>query len=185
MTEEGDASATAEPRSDEEVRTLFISGLPNDIKEREIYNLFRTYPGYESCQLKYTGRGYQIVAFAVFNDQVSALAAKAGLNGHKIDPDLGATLNIELAKSNSRGKRPHSDEREASEKKFRGSSGMDGIYSDAGLVHSVYDLHGYPPSQSAVIGGYVIPDGVSGFMMSSGEIVGEARVTMTQGKTVV
>ncbi|MCO5553850.1 hypothetical protein L7F22_007376 [Adiantum nelumboides] len=109
---------------------------------------------------------WQIVAFAVFNDQVSALAAKAGLNGHKIDPDLGATLNIELAKSNSRGKRPHSDEHEASEKKFRGSSGMDGIYSDAGLVHSVYDLHGYPPSQSsAVIGGYVIPDGVSGFMM--------------------
>ncbi|KAI5075318.1 hypothetical protein GOP47_0009394 [Adiantum capillus-veneris] len=176
MAEEGAADATTVPRSDEEVRTLFISGLPNDIKEREIYNLFRSYPGYESCQLKYTGRGYQIVAFAVFNDQESALAAKAGLNGHKIDPDLGATLHIELAKSNSRGKRPHSDEHEGSEKKFRGSSGIDSIYSDAGLVHSVYDLHGYPPSQSsAMIGGYVLPDGVSGFMMGAGMPTPPAR----------
>jgi hypothetical protein len=45
---------------DEEVKTLFLSGLPDDIKEREIYNLFRTHKGYESCQLKYSGRGYQV-----------------------------------------------------------------------------------------------------------------------------
>lgn len=47
---------------EEEVKTLFLSGLPDDIKEREIYNLFRTYKGYESCQLKYSGRGYQVSA---------------------------------------------------------------------------------------------------------------------------
>lgn len=154
----------------EEVRTLFISGLPNDIKEREIYNLFRTHAGYESCQLKYTGRGYQIVAFAVFTDQAAALAAKEALNGHKLDPELGSTLHIELARANSRGKRPHSDERgpSAMEKKFRGPMGVPGVYADAGMVHSVYnDLHGYPPSQSALVGGYAMQDGVSSLMMGS------------------
>ncbi|KMZ61513.1 hypothetical protein ZOSMA_51G00020 [Zostera marina] len=33
----------------EEMRTLFIAGLPGDVKHREIYNLFRTFPGYQSC----------------------------------------------------------------------------------------------------------------------------------------
>ncbi|KAH7298287.1 hypothetical protein KP509_25G035600 [Ceratopteris richardii] len=136
MAEEvANVSAPVGAGGEEEVRTLFISGLPNDIKEREIYNLFRTYPGYEACQLKYTGRGYQIVAFAVFSSQAAALAAKTGLNGHKFDPDLGASLHIELAKSNSRGKRPHSDDRGSNvlEKKFKSSSAMAGIYSDTVL----------------------------------------------------
>jgi hypothetical protein len=46
--------------AEEEVKTLFLSGLPDDIKEREIYNLFRNFEGYESCQLKYSGRGFQV-----------------------------------------------------------------------------------------------------------------------------
>jgi hypothetical protein len=46
--------------AEEEVKTLFVSGLPDDIKEREIHNLFRIYDGYETCQLKYSGRGFQV-----------------------------------------------------------------------------------------------------------------------------
>eukprot|EP00249_Psilotum_nudum_P010895 c22833_g1_i2 orf=175-1059(+) len=154
---------------EEEVRTLFVSGLPNDVKEREIYNLFRTHSGYESCQLKYTGRGFQIVAFAVFSDQASALAAKDILNGHKFDPQLGATLHIELARSNSRVKRPLSDERGpgAVEKKFRGPLGLSGVYQETGMAHSVYnDLSGFPPSQSGMMGAYGIQDGIPSMMMS-------------------
>lgn len=45
------------------IRTLFIAGLPDDVKAREIHNLFRRRPGFDSCQLKYTGRGNQVVAF--------------------------------------------------------------------------------------------------------------------------
>jgi hypothetical protein len=60
------------------VKTLFVSGLPDDIKEREIHNLFRIYDGYETCQLKYSGRGFQIVAFAVFTDQASGTEGKGG-----------------------------------------------------------------------------------------------------------
>ncbi|KAJ4835859.1 hypothetical protein Tsubulata_030117 [Turnera subulata] len=43
------------------INTLFVSGLPDDVKAREIHNLFRRRPGFESCQLKYTGRGNQVV----------------------------------------------------------------------------------------------------------------------------
>ena len=42
------------------INTLFVSGLPDDVKAREIHNLFRRRPGFDSCQLKYTGRGNQV-----------------------------------------------------------------------------------------------------------------------------
>ena len=35
----------------EELRTLFVTGLPRDATEREIYLLCRTCPGYEGCTL--------------------------------------------------------------------------------------------------------------------------------------
>lgn len=43
-----------------DIKTLFVSGLPDDVKAREIHNLFRRRHGFESCQLKYTGRGNQV-----------------------------------------------------------------------------------------------------------------------------
>lgn len=86
------------------INTLFVSGLPDDVKAREIHNLFRRRPGFESCQLKYTGRGNQVVAFATFVNPQSAMAALHSLNGVKFDPQTGSTLHIELARSNSRRK---------------------------------------------------------------------------------
>lgn len=35
-----------------QVRTLFVSGLPMDVRPREIYLLFRTYNGYTGSSLK-------------------------------------------------------------------------------------------------------------------------------------
>ncbi|KAK9131019.1 hypothetical protein Sjap_011506 [Stephania japonica] len=87
------------------VNTLFVSGLPDDVKPREIHNLFRRRPGFDFCQLKYTGRGNQVVAFATFFNHPSAIAAMHSLNGVLFDPQTGATLHIELARSNSRPKR--------------------------------------------------------------------------------
>ncbi|KAK6911942.1 hypothetical protein RJ641_024035 [Dillenia turbinata] len=58
------------------IDTLFISGLPDDV-----------------------------VAFATFFNHQSAIAALHSLNGVKFDPQTGATLHIELARSNSRRKR--------------------------------------------------------------------------------
>ncbi|OIW04934.1 hypothetical protein TanjilG_15679 [Lupinus angustifolius] len=86
------------------INTLFISGLPDDVKAREIHNLFRLRPGFDACQLKYTGRGNQVVAFATFFNHQSAMAALHALNGVKFDPQSGSVLHIELARSNSRRK---------------------------------------------------------------------------------
>ncbi|PSS07359.1 RNA-binding protein with multiple splicing 2 like [Actinidia chinensis var. chinensis] len=87
------------------INTLFVSGLPDDVKAREIHNLFRRRPGFDSCQLKYTGRGNQVVAFATFVNHQSAMAALHSLNGVKFDPQTSSVLHIELARSNSRRKR--------------------------------------------------------------------------------
>ncbi|CAL0308726.1 unnamed protein product [Lupinus luteus] len=87
------------------INTLFISGLPDDVKAREIHNLFRRRPGFDACQLKYTGRGNQVVAFATFFNHQSAMAALHAFNGVKFDPQSGSVLHIELARSNSRRKR--------------------------------------------------------------------------------
>ncbi|KAJ0824039.1 putative RNA recognition motif domain, nucleotide-binding alpha-beta plait domain superfamily [Helianthus annuus] len=102
------------------INTLFVSGLPDDVKAREIHNLFRRRPGFDYCQLKYTGRGNQVVssviktvnyrhllnvvAFATFVNHPSAISALHALNGVKFDPQTGSTLHIELARSNSRRK---------------------------------------------------------------------------------
>ncbi|KAA8540299.1 hypothetical protein F0562_024138 [Nyssa sinensis] len=87
------------------ISTLFVSGLPDDVKPREIHNLFRRRPGFDYCQLKYTGRGNQVVAFATFVNHQSAVAALHALNGVKFDPQTTPVLHIELARSNSTRKR--------------------------------------------------------------------------------
>lgn len=51
------------------INTLFVSGLPDDVKPREIHNLFRRKHGFESCQLKYTGRGNQVAPFHSFSPE--------------------------------------------------------------------------------------------------------------------
>ncbi|KAK7294330.1 hypothetical protein RJT34_17219 [Clitoria ternatea] len=115
------------------INTLFVSGLPDDVKAREIHNLFRRRPGFDSCQLKYTGRANQVVAFATFFNHESAMAALHALNGVKFDPQTGSVLHIELARSNSRRKRKPGggayvviDKRSKGEPDAHGSSSDDG-----------------------------------------------------------
>ncbi|XP_024385639.1 cell wall integrity protein scw1 isoform X1 [Physcomitrium patens] len=180
--------------AEEEVKTLFLSGLPDDIKEREIYNLFRNFEGYESCQLKFSGRGFQIVAFAVFTDQATALKAKEELNGLKFDPQTGAVLHIELARANSRTKRSRSEDgATVAEKRTRGPLGVVGTFAEPGVGATLHmpglhpsifnDMPGFPPPPRVVStnhwhrtdalisgGGMMAPpfngqEGISGHMM--------------------
>ncbi|XP_039844567.1 serine/arginine-rich splicing factor SR34B-like isoform X3 [Panicum virgatum] len=95
--------------SRDELRTLFIAGLPADAKPREVYNLFRDFPGYVSSHLR-TGKSSQAYAFAVFADQPSALAALTATNGMVFDLEKNCSLHVDLAKSNSRSKRLRSDD---------------------------------------------------------------------------
>ncbi|XP_010652787.1 RNA-binding protein L isoform X3 [Vitis vinifera] len=141
----------------DEVRTLFIAGLPEDVKPREIYNLFREFPGYESSHLRSPSQNSQPFAFAVFLDQQSAIAAMHALNGMVFDLEKGSTLYIDLAKSNSRSKRSRADdERPGLDKKVKGSAGFSRPPDSAGVgsVHmpgmgnSAYSMIGYPSTQS-------------------------------------
>ncbi|QHO38727.1 RNA-binding protein with multiple splicing [Arachis hypogaea] len=46
----------APPHPTEEVRTIFITGLPEDVKERELLNLMRWLPGFEASQLNFKAK---------------------------------------------------------------------------------------------------------------------------------
>uniref|UniRef100_A0A0E0LEW8 RRM domain-containing protein n=1 Tax=Oryza punctata TaxID=4537 RepID=A0A0E0LEW8_ORYPU len=110
----------------DELRTLFIAGLPGDAKAREVYNLFRDFPGYVSSHLRSSGKSSQAYAFAVFADQPSALAAMSATNGMVFDLENNCTLHVDLAKSNSRSKRSRTDDISpySSEKKARNPRGF-------------------------------------------------------------
>ncbi|XP_063718254.1 uncharacterized protein LOC134845253 isoform X3 [Symsagittifera roscoffensis] len=97
---------------EDEVRTLFVSGLPMDAKARELYLLFRAYKGYEGSLLKVTGKQVEQgknpspVGFVMFDSRCSAEAAKQSLQGVRFDPDLPQTLRLEFAKSNTKVQKP-------------------------------------------------------------------------------
>ncbi|RMB94486.1 hypothetical protein DUI87_29297 [Hirundo rustica rustica] len=82
------------------VRTLFVSGLPVDIKPRELYLLFRPFKGYEGSLIKLTSK--QPVGFVTFDSRAGAEAAKNALNGIRFDPENPQTLRLEFAKANTK-----------------------------------------------------------------------------------
>ncbi|KAI4808298.1 hypothetical protein KUCAC02_000362 [Chaenocephalus aceratus] len=82
------------------VRTLFVSGLPLDIKPRELYLLFRPFKGYEGSLIKLTSK--QPVGFVSFDSRSEAEAAKNALNGVRFDPEIPQTLRLEFAKANTK-----------------------------------------------------------------------------------
>jgi len=89
----------------EELRTLFISGLPADIKEREVHNLMRFFPGYEGCVLNLNEAAGRPVCFASFTDRNSALRALRVVQDLRFDPNVAQTLRVEFAKTNSKARR--------------------------------------------------------------------------------
>ncbi|XP_037117549.1 RNA-binding protein with multiple splicing-like isoform X1 [Syngnathus acus] len=98
---------------EEEVRTLFVSGLPLDIKPRELYLLFRPFKGYEGSLIKLTSKQWfefaspldkisRPVGFVSFDSRSEAEAAKNALNGVRFDPEIPQTLRLEFAKANTK-----------------------------------------------------------------------------------
>ncbi|KAL6839593.1 hypothetical protein ACP4OV_030532 [Aristida adscensionis] len=116
------APAPAPPHPDPQrqgVLTLFVAGLPDDVKPREIHNLFSRRPGFDHCLLEYTGRGNQAVAFVSFFTHQAALSTMSALNGTIFDPESGDRLHIELAKSTSRRPRGGGDVYRVIDKRVR------------------------------------------------------------------
>uniref|UniRef100_A0A2P2LEH3 Uncharacterized protein MANES_13G120300 n=1 Tax=Rhizophora mucronata TaxID=61149 RepID=A0A2P2LEH3_RHIMU len=134
------AAAYAPHGSYDQVRTLFVAGLPEDVKPREIYNLFREFLGYESSNLRSATNTSQPFAFATFVDQPSAVAALHALNGMVFDLEKGSTLYIDLAKCNSRSKRSRTDDEwSGSDKKAKLSSGLSRGTPDSGKMIFQFD----------------------------------------------
>lgn len=103
------SNATANQTPNNQVRTLFVSGLPMDAKPRELYLLFRAYKGYESSLLKVTskdGKSASPVGFVTFSSRAAAEAAKLDLQGVRFDPDLPQPIRLEFAKSNTKVSKP-------------------------------------------------------------------------------
>ncbi|XP_063716380.1 protein couch potato-like [Symsagittifera roscoffensis] len=107
-----DFSSSFTYSEDEEVRTLFVSGLPMDTKPRELYLLFRNFKGYEGSFLKNTpklndAKTYAPVAFVMFDSKLSAEKAKQSLQGVRFDPDVAMTIRLEFAKTNTKMQKYH------------------------------------------------------------------------------
>ncbi|XP_018474720.1 uncharacterized protein LOC108846009 isoform X2 [Raphanus sativus] len=134
-----------------DVRTLFVAGLPQDVKPREIYNLFREFPGYETSHLR-TSDGAKPFAFAVFSDLQSALAVMHALNGMVFDLEKHSTLHIDLAKSNPKSKRSRTDDGRESLKRTKSWSNTPesgfGSFHTPGMSTSSHNTIGYSPPQS-------------------------------------
>lgn len=82
----------------EEVRTIFVLGFPPDVKERELQNLLRWWPGYEASQMNF--KGEQPMGFALFSSAAMALSARDALQNLVFDPEANSVLRAEMAKKN-------------------------------------------------------------------------------------
>lgn len=80
----------------DEVRTIFITGFPSDVKERELNNLLRFLPGYEASQMNW--KNDQAQGFALF--ATGALARSACDAITQLCFDEASVLRCEMARKN-------------------------------------------------------------------------------------
>ncbi|KAK4427470.1 RNA-binding protein with multiple splicing 2 [Sesamum alatum] len=142
-------SPAVRPPSDE-VRTIFISGLPEDVKERELQNLLRWLPGYEASQVNF--KGEHPMGFALFATAQHALAAKDALQDMVFDAESKSVLHTEMAKKNLFVKRGIVADSNAYDQSKRMRTGGD-------YTHTGYSTSPFHPPPPAVWGphGYMAP----------------------------
>ncbi|KAL3683634.1 hypothetical protein R1sor_001656 [Riccia sorocarpa] len=99
--------APAADTSHDEVRTIFVLGFPPDVKERELQNLLRWWPGYEASQMNF--KGDQPMGFALFSTSAMAMAARDALQNLVFDSETNSVLRAEMAKKNLYVKRGGSE----------------------------------------------------------------------------
>ncbi|CAK9146060.1 unnamed protein product [Ilex paraguariensis] len=153
------------PSPTDEVRTIFISGLPEDVKERELQNLLRWLPGYEASQVNF--KGEHPMGFALFSTPQFAIAAKDALQDMVFDAESKSLLHTEMAKKNlfvKRGIVADSNAYDQSKRMRTGGDYTHSGYSSPSPFHPppapVWGPHGYmapaPPPYDPY-GGYPVP----------------------------
>ncbi|XP_052175522.1 cell wall integrity protein scw1 [Diospyros lotus] len=150
--------------SNDEVRTIFIAGLPEDVKERELQNLLRWLPGYEASQVNF--KGEHPMGFALFSTPQFAIAAKDALQDLVFDAESKSALHTEMAKKNlfvKRGIVADSNVYDQSKRMRTGGDYTHTAYSSPSPFHPppapVWGPHGYlapaPPPYDPY-GGYAV-----------------------------
>ncbi|KAL6560035.1 hypothetical protein OROGR_005152 [Orobanche gracilis] len=134
----------------DEVRTIFISGLPEDVKERELHNLLRWLPGYEASQVNC--KGEHPMGFALFATAHYALAAKDALQDMVFDSESKTVLHTEMAKKNLFVKRGIVADSNAYDQSKRMRTGGDYTHTS----YSTFPIHTPPPAMWAPYG-YMSP----------------------------
>ncbi|XP_050228270.1 uncharacterized protein LOC126677614 [Mercurialis annua] len=134
----------------DEVRTIFITGLPEDAKERELQNLLRWLPGYEASQVNY--KGDKPMGFALFSAPHYAIAAKDALQDLLFDAESKSVLHTEMAKKNlfvKRGIVVDSNAYDQSKRLRTGGDYSHSAYTPPSPFHPppqpVWGPHGYMP----------------------------------------
>ncbi|KAL3528518.1 hypothetical protein ACH5RR_007840 [Cinchona calisaya] len=149
----------------DELRTIFITGLPADVKERELQNLLRWLPGYEASQVNF--KGELPMGFALFSTSQLAIAAKDALRDMVFDAESNSVLHTEMAKKNLFVKRGIVADSNAYDQSKRMRTGGDYThtgYSSPSPFHPppppVWGPHGYmapaPPPYDPYAG-YPVP----------------------------
>jgi len=139
-----DAAEVVEGGAGEEViiTTLFMSGLPIDLQDRELHNTLRFFDGYKHSVLNFKSKAP--TAFIAFNSVDAATAGKEKLEGIAFDSERPEALTrIEWAKSNSTGRTNRPRKRPRAE-----DGGM-----GAPAPHSQQQWAPRPPAPSAGGGG--------------------------------
>lgn len=149
----------------DEVRTIFLSGLPEDVKERELQNLLRWLPGYEASQVNF--KGEHPMGFALFSTPQFAIAARDALQDMVFDAESKSVLHTEMAKKNLFVKRGIVADPNSYDQSKRMRTGGDYThtgYSSPSPFHPppppVWAPHGYmapPPPPYDPYGGYPLP----------------------------
>ncbi|KAI9084522.1 hypothetical protein K1719_033510 [Acacia pycnantha] len=151
------------PPPSDEVRTIFITGLPDDVRERELLNLLRWLPGYEASQVNF--KGDKPMGFALFTTAHQAVAAKDVLQDMVFDNETKSVLHTEMAKKNLFIKRGIVADSSAYDQSKRLRTAGD--YTHAGYTSPspfhqppapVWGPHGYmaPPPPYDPYGGYPV-----------------------------
>ncbi|XP_059457489.1 cell wall integrity protein scw1 [Corylus avellana] len=150
----------------DEVRTIFITGLPEDVKERELQNLLRWLPGYEASQVNF--KVEKPMGFALFSTAQLAVAAKDALQDMVFDAESKSVLHTEMAKKNlfvKRGIIADSSPYDQSKRLRTGGDYTHTGYTSPSPFHPppahVWGPHGYmappPPPPYDPYAGYPVP----------------------------
>ncbi|KAK1323122.1 hypothetical protein QJS10_CPA02g00273 [Acorus calamus] len=127
------------PHNSDEVRTLFIAGLPEDVKSREIYSLFHEFPGYESCHLRSSGQSNQeltLMRFEVHNEQLNMIIARVSVRSCKVTNDSPYNSYDKKARGSAAFSKSHTDASDGSN------------FHLPGIGNSAYNMNAHPSAQS-------------------------------------